>query len=229
MNMTEPKFRHEFKHYINQSDYLALRNRLKVIAKPDSFAGDSGTYKIRSIYFDNVYNKALQEKLNGVNNREKFRIRCYNDDTRFIKLEKKSKINGLCLKKTEIITEDEVNEILNGKYDCLKESDENSVRHELYRKITSQQLRPKTIVDYTREAYVYPIGNVRVTLDSNIRSGLNSTDFLNSALATLSAGNNIILEVKYDEFIPRIIADIIQTKDRKTSAFSKYAACRTLQ
>ncbi len=224
--MNEPKFRHEFKHYINLSDYFSLKTRLNAVAKKDLYANENGTYKIRSIYFDNVYDKALLEKLNGINKREKFRLRYYNDSTDFIKLEKKSKINGLCLKEAVGITASEVQEILNGDYASLRDSSENSLKHELYRKIVSQQLRPKTIVDYTREAYIFPVGNVRVTIDSDIRSGMNSTDFLNRELSTLKTGGEIILEVKYDEFIPRIISDIIQTKNRKASAFSKYAACR---
>ena len=224
--MAEPKFRHEFKHYINLSDYFGLRNRLRAVAKLDKFVGDDGTYTIRSIYFDNIYDKALLEKLNGINRREKFRLRYYNDNIDFIKLEKKSKINGLCLKESVTVSEQEVREILKGNYDCLKSSDENSLMHELYRKIISQQLRPRTIVDYTREAYIFPAGNVRVTIDSNIRTGMNSIDFLNPDLTTLSTGKEIILEVKYDEFIPRVITDIVQSKDRKVTAFSKYAACR---
>ncbi len=97
--MKKQKFRHELKHYINISDYFALKSRLKHIARLDRFAGSDGTYKIRSLYFDNPDNKALMEKINGINNREKFRIRFYNDDPSFIKLEKKSKVNGLCTKK----------------------------------------------------------------------------------------------------------------------------------
>jgi hypothetical protein len=90
------KLRHELKHYINNFDYYALRSRLKAVARYDPHSGDDGKYRVRSLYFDNLNDKALREKIDGVNNREKFRIRYYNDDTSFIKLEKKSKINGLC-------------------------------------------------------------------------------------------------------------------------------------
>ena len=224
--MNEPKYRHEFKHYINFSDYLAVKNRIKALAVPDAFARSDGTYRIRSLYFDNLYDKALLEKINGVNRREKFRIRCYNDDFRFIKLEKKSKIHGLCLKQAEKLTEEEVTFLLSGNFDFLKHSSKDSLKFELYSKMNSQQLRPKTLVDYTREAFVYPTGNVRVTLDSDIRTGMYSTDFLNYDLPTVRTGSDIILEVKYDEFLPRILADAVQIPGRKTTAFSKYAACR---
>lgn len=80
--------RHEWKHEINLSDMLTLRQRLRVIAQPDEHTLD-GKYDIRSLYFDNIEDKALREKLDGINIREKFRIRYYNGDTSYIHLEKK--------------------------------------------------------------------------------------------------------------------------------------------
>ena len=91
----------------------------------------------------------------------------------------------------------------------------------------SQGLRPKTIVDYTREPFIYGPGNVRVTLDYNLRTGLGCTDFLNPRCVTIPAGEPVvIMEVKWDAFLPSIIRDAVQLKYRRTSAFSKYAACR---
>ena len=93
--------------------------------------------------------------------------------------------------------------------------------------MTTQGLRPKTIVDYTREAFTYAPGNVRITLDSNIRTGLRCVELLSPDCVTLPAGNApIILEVKWDEFLPSIIRDAVQLEGRRTAAFSKYAACR---
>ena len=97
---------------------------------------------------------------------------------------------------------------------------------ELYSKMTLQGLKPKTIVDYTREPFVFPAGNVRVTLDYNIRSGLKSTDFLNPDCVTVPVSDLIILEVKWDAFLPDIIKDAVSLTDRREGAFSKYAACR---
>ena len=98
---------------------------------------------------------------------------------------------------------------------------------ELYGKMYSQGLRPKTIVDYIREPFVYAPGNVRVTLDHHIRTGLRCTDFLNPNGVTVPAGDSpIILEVKWDAFLPSIIRDIVQLEGRHTGSFSKYAICR---
>lgn len=218
-------FRHEWKHEINKSDMIILRQRLQTIAQTDKHTID-GKYKIRSLYFDNPSDKALLEKINGVNIREKFRIRYYNDDASLINLEKKSKFGGLGRKSKTILSKEEAQAIVDGDYRWMIKSKRPLV-DELYSKITTQGLRPKTIVDYIREPYVYPPGNVRITMDYNIRTGLGCTDFLNPECITVPAGDtSIILEVKWDAYLPDIIRDAIQLEGRRTSAFSKYAACR---
>ncbi|SHH84522.1 polyphosphate polymerase domain-containing protein [Sporanaerobacter acetigenes] len=222
------KFRHEYKTHINLGDYYIIRSKVKQIMKLDKHAKENSQYSIRSIYFDDLNDTALFEKIFGVNRREKFRIRFYNGDTSFIRLEKKMKNNGLTSKLNTRLTKDECIKIISGEIDWLKYSDKELL-NELYIKMKNGLYRPKTIVDYIREAYIYPIGNVRVTFDSSIRSGLFSTDIFDERLPTMEVlePNKLILEVKYDEFLPDIIADIIQTGERKPKAASKYALCRT--
>ena len=218
-------YRHEWKHEINLSDMITIRQRLQAVAQSDAHAVN-GTYDIRSLYFDNLSDKALREKLDGVNRREKFRIRYYNGDTSLIHLEKKSKIGGLGTKQSAVLTKEEAQAIVDGDYAWMARIQEQLIK-ELYRKMTTQQLRPKTIVDYTREPYIFPAGNVRITLDYNIRTGLLCTDFLNPGCVTIPAGDApIILEVKWDTYLPDIIRDVIQLGSRHPCAFSKYAACR---
>jgi len=218
-------YRHEWKHEISTSDMIAIRQRMRAIAKSDTHALD-GKYEIRSLYFDNLADEALREKIDGVNCREKFRIRYYNDDLSFIRLEKKSKWNGLGNKQSTTLSADEAQAIVDGDLDWMMDS-ERPLLQELYTKMTLQGLGPKTIVDYTREPFVYAPGNVRVTLDYNIRTGLGCTDFLNPNAITIPAGDApIILEVKWDEYLPSVIRDAVQLNGRRTSAFSKYAICR---
>ena len=218
-------YRHEWKHRINYCDMMILRQRLGVVANRDPHAVD-GKYEIRSLYFDNVDDKALREKNDGVNIREKFRIRYYNGDTSVIHLEKKSKVNGLCLKDSVELNLDQVHRLMNGQYEWMSGCGVPLIE-ELYSKMITQGLRPKTIVDYTREPFIFAPGNVRITLDYNIRTGLHCTDFLNPECVTVPAGDDaIILEVKWDEYLPDIIRDAIQLGNRQVSAFSKYAACR---
>ncbi len=219
------KYRHEWKHEINYADLLILRARLGAVMQTDCHAID-GKYQIRTLYFDDWRNTALREKIDGVNRREKFRIRYYNGDLSYLSLEKKSKVNGLCLKQSSPISPDEARRLIAGDLSWMPGSN-RPVCEELYRNIIFAGLRPKTIVDYTREAFVFAPGNVRVTLDYNIRTGLASVDFLNPATVTVPAGDApIILEVKWDEFLPDIIRHAVALPDRRVSAFSKYAQCR---
>lgn len=218
-------YRHEWKHVITPVHRQILRQRLRAVAKVDSHAAD-GRYHIRSLYFDDLDDTALREKLSGVSRREKFRLRCYDLNFDLIHLEKKSKVSGLGHKESCTVARDEVRAILEGRLDWMRE-DERPLVRELYVKMRSRGLRPRTIVDYTREPFVFGPGNVRVTLDYDIRTGLQSTAFLDPDCPTVPVEDDpIILEVKWDAFLPDIIRDAVQLDGVRTSAFSKYAACR---
>lgn len=219
------KFRHEQKMEITYADMLVLRQRLKAVMQKDSHAVD-GRYEIRSLYFDNMNDKALREKMDGVNIREKFRIRYYNGDTSLIKLEKKSKINGLCLKEGVRLTVEQTKAILNGDYAWMIKCEAPLIR-EFYLKIKHDGLCPKTIVDYIREPFIFGPGNVRITLDYNIRTAVSDTDFLDASCVTVPIADHLyILEIKWDEYLPDVVKDIIQLNSGRIGAFSKYAACR---
>ena len=220
------RYRHEWKHEITYADLIAIRQRLRAVAETDPHAID-GKYLIRSLYFDNMKDKALREKVDGVNRREKFRIRYYNGDpAAVIHLEKKSKLNGLGTKYSAPLTMEEAQKIVDGDIGWMMDSPHPLIQ-ELYCKMRYQGMKPRTIVDYTREPYIYRPGNVRVTFDYGIRTGLRATDFLDPACVTIPAGDaGIILEVKWDDFLPSIIRDAVQTPGRRVCAFSKYAQCR---
>lgn len=217
------EFRHEWKHEISPGDLPALRSRLRTMAIPDVH-GEDGVYNIRSLYFDTPEDRALREKIDGVNRREKFRLRRYGGGD-LIRLEKKSKYGGLCAKEQAPVTEEEVRALLAGDTDWMRSSGRDLV-WELYQKMTAQLLRPRVIVEYTREAYVYAPGNVRVTLDAGIRTGLGGTDFLDPDCVTVPASDAVVLEVKWDAFLPDCIRGAVQLEGRRTAAFSKYAVCR---
>lgn len=219
------QYRHEWKHEISYTDLLCIRQRLRAVAEPDPHARN-GKYFIRSIYFDNGADKALREKIDGVNLREKFRIRFYNMDPSVIHLEKKSKRNGLGSKYSAPLSAAEAQAIVDGDLDWMLDSGRPLVQ-ELYCKMRYQGLKPRTIVDYTREPFIYRPGNVRVTFDYDIRTGMDCTDFLNPDCVTVPAGEApILMEVKWDEYLPSIIRDAVQTPGRRAEAFSKYAQCR---
>lgn len=251
--MTQDRqYRHELKYKISYPDYLAMRSRLRLVMKADPHAAAGGRYLVRSVYFDNLNDKALREKIDGVAKREKFRIRYYNDDLSYIVLEKKMKIGSLCLKCSAPITEEECRKILSGgrssatdgvrssaidggrgsmrKGDLsfMKEHPQELVR-ELYAKMTYQLLRPRVLVSYTREPFIYPAGNVRVTFDSDIRTSLFHQEFLTKEAAGISATDepqDVYLEVKFDAFLPEVVQDLIRVKGIRQHAFSKYSASR---
>lgn len=221
-------FRHELKYYISYAQYIELRNRLRTVMQSDLHTGADGRYLIRSIYFDNYMDKALREKVQGIPVREKFRIRYYNDDLSYLILEKKIKDNTLCRKVDAQITEEECRKLLSGELSWMRDYSAPLVL-ELYTKMRSQLLRPRVLVSYVREPYVYRTGNVRITFDSDIRTTLYHKDFLEERVIDISTAEgpqDRILEIKYDAFLPEIIRRLIQTNTLRQTAFSKYEACR---
>jgi len=221
------KYRHELKHVVTMADALVIKSRLSCVLRTDQNAGPDGRYHIRSLYFDTPEDKALTEKMEGLPIKEKFRLRFYNHDHGFIRLEKKVKHYNKTAKIGASLTKSDVQHILGGNITFLKESDQALLR-EFYLKLRTERLVPKTIVDYMREAYHYPTGNVRVTLDSDVRTSVSSTDLFDADLpnATALDSDICILEVKYDGFLPEFIQDIMQLNNCTSTAFSKYAACR---
>ncbi len=220
------QFRSEVKHPITPGDKASLCTALRTVAQPDPHVSDRGQYTVRSLYFDNLQDKALREKLNGVSQREKFRIRYYDDDLTFIRLEKKVKRGDLGCKIACEITADEVARILVGDTSWMLRSG-RALIVELYSRMKGQGLRPRTIVTYRRTPFVYGPGNVRVTIDEDIRLGIVARDFLNPRAVTIPVREpGPILEVKWDDFLPGPIRKAVQLRGRRASAFSKYAACR---
>ena len=219
------QFRHEVKHEISNHDMLILRQRLRAVMQPDAHAVN-GQYEIRSLYFDNLDDKALREKLDGVNIREKYRIRLYNNDPSFIHLERKFKHGGLGYKDSANLTPEQAKAITAGNVEWMSNSTDEVILG-FYTRIRNEGLKAKVIVDYTREPFVFGPGNVRVTLDYNIRTGMSCTDFLNPACVTVPVPDSpCILEVKWDNYLPDVIRDAVQLDGRRAAAFSKYAACR---
>ncbi len=221
-----PSLRHEWKHQINPQEDLVLSQRLGKLFPRDGNAGPDGAYRVTSLYFDTPYDSALREKLDGVNRREKFRLRYYGSDLSFLRLEKKYKVNGLCGKRSARLTQEQAERLLDGDARFLLDAGDTLLL-ELYSKIQGQGLRPKTIVRYDREAFLYAPGNVRITLDRDIRTGLGSVDFLNPGVFCVrAAGPGTVLEVKYDAFLPEIVRMAVQVPGRQAAACSKYALCR---
>ena len=221
------KYRHELKFYVNPLQHRIMTNRLKNVLTLDRHAGTNGEYHIRSLYFDDINNKALHEKLGGIRDREKYRIRIYNVQDTTIHFEKKIKYRDYIAKVKEPLTRELTDELIAGRYDGLYQPDKPLLM-ELYQQMKYQLLRPKVIVDYVREPYVCHNGNVRITFDKELRTGLHSTDLFNKDLQPVRAMENglMILEVKYDEYIPEYIRAALQLEGLVRQSASKYVICR---
>ena len=221
-----PRLRHESKHQVSPQEDLVLAGRLRRLFPHDAHAGPEGSYRITSLYFDTPYDAALREKLDGVDRREKFRLRYYGDDPAWLKLEKKYKINGLCGKRSARLPRAEAEALLSGEHGFLLESGDPLLL-EFYSKLRGNGLAPRTVVCYDREAFAYAPGNVRVTLDRSIRTGLSALEFFRpERFALRPLEGCTVLEVKYDAFLPELVRLAVQIPDRRAGACSKYALCR---
>lgn len=219
------QMRHELKYPLGRGEYEALRRRCALVMERDRHVDADGGYSIESLYFDDLADSALLANYAGISFREKFRIRRYGGNNATLHLEKKLKRGGLGTKFSAPMTAGELDALLHGDTAwMMKRSD--SLIQELYVRMKTEQLRPKTIVTYRREPYVYGPGNVRVTFDYDIRSGICATDMLNGAVLVPANPGLVLMEVKWDDYLPDIIADIIQEQTLRVSAFSKYASCR---
>ena len=225
MEKTE-RYRHELKYEITYARCLILRSCLQQVMKRDPYAKEDGTYRVFSIYFDNIYDKALREKIYGVNRREKFRIRYYNEDFSYITLEKKAKYNHLCIKYDAPLSVEECKRLLSDDTVWMR-THEHALVRELYAKMNSELLKPRILVSYRREPYIYSAGNVRVTFYYDIRTSLYRQQLLKpGAYDICAADNRMILEVKYDEFLPEILSGLLEIGAVRQQSFSKYGICR---
>ncbi len=222
-----PNGRQEIKQAISYPDYALLKAKLQYIMQLDKHAGVDGKYVIRSTYFDNLANKVLNEKKEGYINRDKYRVRIYGKSSAIINLERKSKRNNLTFKTKCAISQVEYEKMRFGDISWMEE-DERELIRDLYQEMSYSQLRPTTVVDYEREAYIYPFGNVRVTFDSKVQSSLRNTDMFNPSLPMVGVleQNLVILEVKYDDYLPDIIKYLLQSVDTRAEAYSKYQLSR---
>ncbi len=220
------KYRHEYKYIIDAKMEHILCLKAAGLMKLDAHAQDGG-YRITSLYFDDYKNSCYYENEHGTDPRSKFRVRYYNNDSGQLRLEKKSKRNGMTLKESCMITQDECREMMQGRIPVVtKQMDESKAK--LFSEMQLRKLLPKVIVSYDRIPYVYSAGNVRVTIDKNLTASDDIQDFLESTYSRrpiMQAGASV-LEVKWDELLPKHIKEHLHLEKLQWTAFSKYYLCR---
>lgn len=220
--------RNELKYQIPIKQKNTLIQRLNPILKLDPHSNDEG-YWVKSLYFDDYQDSALNDNLDGVQYRNKFRIRYYNSNTNYICLEKKVKILSKGYKESICLMKEEVEKILNKDYEWMLDSNK-TLLVELYSELKKSGLNPKTIIYYQRIPYLFDAGNIRITLDFNIQSSNQTSQFLEtSQIYVPHSQDECLLEVKYDSFIPDFIKDLIQIPQSNWTSHSKYVQGRLIQ
>lgn len=226
----EQLYRHELKYFINQGTAAELAARLKATMDLDRHTNENGEYHIRSLYFDDAIDAAVREKMDGVEERKKFRIRIYNFSDSFISLECKHKTGAYINKYSAVISRELCDDICAGRIGNLVHYDAPIVR-ELYYQMSCRYLRPAVIVDYYRMPFVAEYQEVRITLDRDLRTGVFSKTLFDPDLPTVPAldSYDLILEVKFNEYLPEYYHRLAQTDYNLHAAASKYVICRKFE
>ena len=220
-------YRHEIKYRINGGTYHILRRRFASVMQPDTHT-KNGLYRVTSLYFDDVYRTAYRDKVNGVLKRKKYRVRAYDLDKGIINLEEKIKHNTVGYKKSVPITEDEYRRMLAGDFGFFAdEKYADTAGGDMFASDCSAHLMPAVIVDYIREPFVYSPGNVRVTFDMMISACTNSFDMFSPdcVYENVMPDNDIVLEIKFDNFLPDHILHLLTDISTTQESVSKYILC----
>lgn len=225
------KYRYELKFLLNDHYAEMLQYRMSLIMEPEEESHTiDGKYYVRSLYFDDIYNTAYHEKMDGLCFRKKYRIRFYNLDPSYIVLELKGKDNNLTYKKSNIITLNEYNLLINEEYDKIK-IENRKILQEFIFLCKYKGLKPSIVVGYERIVYKYPVEDVRVTFDSLISSGRYDYDLFNKDMNLFNVidRNQVVMEVKFNNYIPKIINDIIKTVPNSRISMSKFTICKEMK
>jgi len=213
------QYRNELKFFMNSQTAAVIKRRVSAVMLKDRHSG--GVYKVNNLYLDDMYDTFYHEKIHNSFSRDKYRVRFYNNDLSFIRFENKHKDGELSYKHSIRMTEDEYRRISSGDMEFLKDSE-----HPLWQKVAAlhrlRRLRPAAAFSYTREAYTYAPGNVRITFDSDIRPDALTPE----PYAGDHPGTGGMLEVKFDRFLPAVIGDMLQGMPLEHTAMSKYCYSR---
>ena len=222
--------RHELKYYISYGEYTHLSRTLDYVLQRDPAGDEYNEYAIRSLYFDTIFDDFLHEKISGVGNRRKYRLRIYRYSDKDIKLECKAKRGDLISKESLLIPRDLAEQIIAGDPTGLERA-AVPLLGELYRLMRTRLLHPVVIVDYIREAYIHPAEDVRITFDKQLHTGLGRLDMFNPRLPTVPVldHNLVVMEVTFNRVLPDHIRALLHGISAQRSAVSKYVLCRRFE
>lgn len=223
--MSEKRYRQEIKQLLSPTQTLLLQQRISAILPVDSHSGSDDSYRIRSIYFDTWDDQFYTEKESGISEREKIRIRYYNYRTDVIKLERKEKCENLIYKESLSITKETAEAMCTGDFTSLVQY-HHPLADYIYSLAQTQRLRPTVVVDYVRKAYLYPVGNVRITFDTALQAGRPDIPLWQEGNVFDVLEGNTILEIKFNQYLPEHIRQLLDSVAGERMALSKYTLCR---
>ena len=219
-------YRHELKFLLSAAEYEHLRRLLGALLVKDENMKQGKDYFIRSLYFDTPGNKDYYDKLIGMVQRRKIRLRIYNTAADKVKLEIKNKENDYSIKETMTISRAEAMMLADGDYHVLAGYD-NEISQKAYFHLQTHAYTPKVVVDYEREAYLMPVENVRITFDKRVRAFKGTGLFVqDNAFVGVLAPEYMILEVKYDKYLPAYVEQALSSIRMQRMSISKYCMAR---
>ncbi len=226
MNNLQVK-RNELKYYISNIEYHALVNKLVHVLKPDDYSKPGKGYFIRSLYFDSHDDECLYEKQSGDMFRAKYRMRIYDTKSETVKFEIKNKANNQIFKETATISKESAYKIIEGDYGELLTYN-NPILNKIFKKFTAKQYKPKVIIDYTRDAFMFDFFNLRITFDKDLHSCNTDFDLFSDNLHTIPVilEGKQIMEIKYETVLPEYIHRMLQIDAVERMAISKYTLGR---
>lgn len=219
-------FRHEYKYRISYEDMLTLRKKLNEVLNIDR--SEDG-YLIRSLYFDSIEDTDYYDKLGGEINRKKMRLRIYEPNPKYVKLEIKAKYDTHQLKKSLVIDKDTASEIIKENYDVLLDYDDETAK-EAYTILRKGLYKPKVIIEYQRIAYTTGT-TTRITFDFDLKSSNDIESFFDEEINynNLSSKTDVVLEVKFDRFLEPYLSNILSSYGTRFESVSKYVMGRNME
>jgi len=221
------RLRNEKKYFISTTSQSIISERLKYTMKSDQHTDENREYTITSLYFDDMYETSYQQKLAGIKKRYKYRVRIYNHDVSKINFEKKIKIGEHVGKFSCPMTIDEYRALFTGENLHILLDSPYSLLHEAFVEVRTKRLSPRVVVEYDREVLISDAGNVRVTFDKRLRAGIDHLNIIKPTenLVSVIQEDKTIMEVKFDDFLPSHIRELIHVNDREYLSISKYVLC----
>lgn len=219
-------FRHEYKYVISYADMLMLRTKLNKVLNIDR--SDDG-YLIRSLYFDSIDDEDYYDKLGGEINRKKMRLRIYQPNADFVKLEIKAKHDVHQLKRSLVLDRSTALELIKENYDVLLKFDDETAK-EAYTILRKGLYKPKVIIEYQRIAYITST-STRITFDYDIKSSNDVECFFDEDINynDLTYKTDVVLEVKFDRFLEPYLSNLLSSYGTRGQSVSKYVMGRNLE